>query len=162
MIVTTEYVGHQVARYLATMGVEVFVEVVSEHLGKDVDLCLGAVVHVALNFYDFTQVVDIVFARFVVFEAFGVDKRFEVVVDFVGDLKFVGRWCLRVLGDIFGRKVKRPVVAYDVVDDAIDFAPIDNNVGYQSSSVAHFSAVGCLVDVGTASRCNLCGILCRR
>ena len=51
-----------------------------------------------------------------------------------------------MLGDILGGEVKVPVVAHDVIDDALQFAGLNLDVGVDTAALTHLAAVGGVED----------------
>ena len=51
-----------------------------------------------------------------------------------------------MLGDILGGEVKVPLVAHDVVDDALHLAWLDLDVGHDAAALAHLTAMGSVED----------------
>ena len=129
------------------MQVQVVVQVMLEHGFQAVELRGCRVVHVALGSGGLAQGGQLLLAHLVILKFLGIDKGLELVEDFVGHLK-VGRIgdVLAVLGDILGGEVKVPLVAHDVVDDALHLAGLDLDVGHDAAALAHLAAVGRVKD----------------
>ena len=133
------------------MQVKVVVEVVLKHLLEAVELDFDRVVHVAFGCGGFAQGGELLFTHLVVLELVGIDKRLELVEDFVGDLKISGVGdFVAVLGDILGGEVKVPVVAHDVIDDALELAGFHLQVRLDAAALSHLTAVGSVEDAGRA------------
>ena len=118
------------------------VEVVLEQGLEDVELGCGGVVHVSLGRGGLAQGGELLFAHLVILKLVGVDEGLELVEDGVGDLKL--GWAgdlVAVLGDVACGEVEVPVVAHDVIDDALEFARLDLDVGHDAAALTDLAAV---------------------
>ena len=124
------------------MHIEVVVQIVLQQLLQRIKLRLRRVVHVALGFCHFAQVLQPLLAHLVILELRGVNRCLELLIDAVRNLKVFGSTYALVLGSILSAEVKRPEVADDVVDQTVDLRIVYLHVGRNAAAVAHLTPIG--------------------
>ena len=102
---------------------------------------LGRVVHVALGTGCLAQGGELLFAHLVILELCGIDKLLELVKDLVGDHEVGRSGDIMVLCDIACGEVKVPMVAHDVIDDALELPRLDFDVGVDAAALAHLTTM---------------------